>query len=103
MQKRKSAPKKTETRPPSSHARSKKDQAVKQPELKHIPWSEVELETLNPLFQRQFMVGHQIMLSRILLKAGCVVPLHSHRNEQISYVIEGSMAFSTHGREIVGK
>jgi quercetin dioxygenase-like cupin family protein len=71
------------------------------PKLKHIPWASVELEDLNPLLGRQLVVGHQIMLARILLKTGCVVPRHSHHNEQVSYVLEGSLKFWLDDREIL--
>ena len=70
-------------------------------ELKHVPWHTVELEDLNPLFQRQFIVGHEIMVARILMKKGSIVPLHSHHNEQISYVLEGALKFGIDGKVIV--
>jgi quercetin dioxygenase-like cupin family protein len=75
----------------------------KQPkaELRHIPWSSVEVEALNPLFARHFIVGQNVMLARILLKKGCLVPEHSHHNEQISYVVEGALKFGIDGKEIV--
>ncbi len=69
--------------------------------LKHIRWKEVELEKLNPLLDRQFLVGDNVMLARILMKKGCVVPLHSHVNEQISYILEGALKFWIDGKEIV--
>src|ERR1051325_7048532 len=61
--------------------------------LKYIPWNSVELEDLNPLLQRQMVVGEKMMLARVLLKKGCVVPLHSHENEQITYILEGALKF----------
>jgi len=70
-------------------------------ELKYLPWDQVELETLNPLLQRQLIVGHEVMLARVLLKKGCIVPLHSHVNEQLSYILEGALKFWIDGREIV--
>jgi quercetin dioxygenase-like cupin family protein len=69
--------------------------------LKYIPWKSVELEDLNPLLQRQMLVGEKMMLARVLLKKGCVVPLHSHENEQITYILEGALKFEIDGREIV--
>ncbi len=69
----------------------------------HIRWDELPVETLNPLFQRQFVVGTQVMVARILMKKGCFVPEHSHHNEQISQVLTGSMRFSIEGKEIVLK
>jgi quercetin dioxygenase-like cupin family protein len=75
--------------------------AKKIAELKYILWNEVELETLNPLLQRQLIVGHEVMLARVLLKKGCIVPLHSHVNEQLSYILEGALKFFIDGKEIV--
>jgi quercetin dioxygenase-like cupin family protein len=71
------------------------------PSLRHIPWTSVELEDLNPLLQRHFIVGHEIMLARVLLKKGCVVPEHSHHNEQVTYILEGALKFWIDGKEIV--
>ena len=69
-------------------------------ELKYVPWSSVELEDLNPLLKRQFVVGENVMIARVLLKKGCVVPLHSHHNEQVTYILEGALKFVLKGREI---
>ncbi len=70
-------------------------------ELKHLKWQGVELEQLNPLLQRQFIVGRDIMIARVLLKKGCIVPEHSHVNEQVTYILEGALLFRIDGREIV--
>jgi quercetin dioxygenase-like cupin family protein len=61
----------------------------------------VEVEALNPLLGRHFVVGQNIMVARVLLKKGCLVPEHSHHNEQITYVLEGALKFWIDGREIV--
>ena len=68
--------------------------------LQHIPWHTVPLEDLNPLLQRQFVVGQDIMLARVLLKKGCIVPEHSHHNEQLTYIVEGALKFWIDNREI---
>jgi quercetin dioxygenase-like cupin family protein len=70
-------------------------------ELRHIPWSSIEVEALNPLLGRQFVVGKNVMLARVLLKKGCVVPEHSHYNEQITYILEGALKSGIDGKEIV--
>jgi hypothetical protein len=57
-------------------------------ELKYVPWNTVDLEDLNPLLQRQFVVGRDIMVARVLMKKGCIIPLHSHYNEQFTYILE---------------
>lgn len=69
--------------------------------LQYIPWSTVPIEDLNPLLQRHFVVGQNIMLARVLLRKGCVVPEHSHPNEQVTYILEGALKFWIDGKEIV--
>lgn len=70
-------------------------------DLKYVSWSSVELEDLNPLLQRQMVVGGEIMVARVLMKKGCVIPLHSHHNEQFTYILEGALKFWIDGKEIV--
>ena len=69
-------------------------------ELKYVPWNTVDLEDLNPLLQRQFVVGRDIMVARVLMKKGCIIPLHSHYNEQFTYILEGSLKFWVDGKVI---
>ena len=70
-------------------------------ELKHIPWNTVEIEELNPLIGRQFVVGRDIMVARVLMKKGAIVPQHSHVNEQVTYILEGALRFWIDGKVIV--
>ena len=69
--------------------------------LKHISWDAVPIEQLNPLLQRHFIVGENVMIARVLLKKGSVVPRHSHHNEQVTYILEGALKFFIEGKEIV--
>jgi quercetin dioxygenase-like cupin family protein len=85
-------------RPPKRVA---KNATPKKVDLKYIPWGTVPLEDLNPLLQRQFVVGEDIMVARVLLKKGCIVPLHSHHNEQVTYILQGALKFWIDGKEIV--
>jgi unsaturated pyranuronate lyase len=92
------------TKSAKSHARAHRavtKHAAATAQLQYIPWHTVELENLNPLLQRQFVVGQEIMLARVLLKKGCVVPEHSHHNEQVTYILDGALKFWIDGREIV--
>jgi len=84
-----------------SKSRKPSPKSSRKVELKHVPWHTVELEDLNPLLQRQFVVGQAIMVARVLLKKGCIVPLHSHHNEQFTYILEGALKFWIDGKEIV--
>jgi quercetin dioxygenase-like cupin family protein len=83
----------------SAKAKPTNEVAVKAA-LQYIPWHTIPLEDLNPLLQRQFVVGQGIMLARVLLKKGCIVPLHSHHNEQLTYIVEGALKFYIDGKEI---
>ena len=69
--------------------------------LKYFKWNEVGLEHLKPGLDRQLVVGENMMLARVLLKKGCIVPEHSHDNEQLTYVLEGSLKFTIDGKQIV--
>ncbi len=66
----------------------------------HVRWSEIPVETLNPLLDRQIVVGDQMMVARVLLKKGCLVPMHSHMNEQVTHIEEGALQFTINGQEI---
>ena len=70
-------------------------------ELQYVPWISVTLEDLTPTLQRQMVWGQEIMLARVLLKKGCIVPEHSHHNEQLTYILEGALKFWIDGKEIV--
>ena len=73
---------------------------VSNAEPTHVKWDEIPSEQLNPSFDRQLVVGDQVMVARILMKKGFVVPLHHHHNEQVTHVQSGALQFTINGREI---
>jgi quercetin dioxygenase-like cupin family protein len=77
----------------------KKAQAQKK--LQYLCWKAVEVEEVNPLFDRQMITGQNVMFARLVLRKGCIVPLHNHHNEQITFVTEGALKFEIDGQEIV--
>jgi quercetin dioxygenase-like cupin family protein len=89
------------TRRATKKKAAQKTKVAPKARLQYIPWSTVPIEDLNPLLQRHFVVGQNIMLARVLLKKGCIVPEHSHHNEQVTYILEGALKFWIDGREIV--
>jgi quercetin dioxygenase-like cupin family protein len=94
--------KKRATRPANRVAlRGTVSKGKRSAELRHVPWNSVEVEALNPLLGRHFIVGQNIMLARVLLKKGCIVPEHSHPNEQLTFIAEGALKFWIDGKEIV--
>jgi quercetin dioxygenase-like cupin family protein len=69
--------------------------------FKYIAWDKVEREKLNPLIDREMVVGDQVMLARVLMKKGAHVPLHHHHNEQVTYILQGALKFAIDGKEVV--
>lgn len=65
----------------------------------HHIWADIEPEQMNSLVTRQYVVGTNTMLVRLVLKKGAHVPLHQHMNEQISHVVSGSLAFLIEGKQ----
>ncbi len=60
---------------------------------RHFRWDDMPRESLNPLLDRRLITGERMMLAHVYLKKGCVVPRHSHENEQLTYVLEGALHF----------
>ena len=56
-------------------------------------WEDLPREELNPLLGRRLVTGERIMLAHVYLKKGCIVPTHSHENEQLTYVLDGALRF----------
>jgi quercetin dioxygenase-like cupin family protein len=70
-------------------------------EARHTRWQDIALEPVKPSIDRQVIVGDNIMIARVLLKKGALVPMHSHLNEQVTYILEGALKFLIHDKEIV--
>lgn len=66
----------------------------------HIRWAEVPIEAMSPTIGRQYVTGERAMVARVLLKKGAHVPVHSHPNEQIAYILEGALRFVLGGRTV---
>lgn len=64
-------------------------------------WSDIAFEQMNPLLTRQFVSGEKGMVARLLLAKGCIVPEHSHPNEQIAFVVSGLLEFRVGGEAIL--
>ena len=56
-------------------------------------WDDVPREELHEKLARKLITGDQVMLAHVYLKKGCVVPKHSHLNEQFTYILEGALRF----------
>ena len=59
----------------------------------HYCWEELPRERVTDLLDRRLITGDRMMLAHVYLKKGCIVPKHSHENEQLTYVLEGGLRF----------
>jgi quercetin dioxygenase-like cupin family protein len=53
----------------------------------------MEWEKVNDKLDRKLITGERMMLTHVFLKKGCIVPKHSHENEQLTYILEGALHF----------
>jgi quercetin dioxygenase-like cupin family protein len=56
-------------------------------------WDAMPREQVSPLLDRRLITGDRMMLAHVYLKKGCIVPKHSHENEQLTYILEGALRF----------
>jgi quercetin dioxygenase-like cupin family protein len=59
----------------------------------HYAWNDVPRENVSALLDRRLITGDRMMIAHVYLKKGCIVPKHSHANEQITYILEGELKF----------
>jgi quercetin dioxygenase-like cupin family protein len=61
--------------------------------VRHFRWDEMPKERVTDQLSRRLVTGERMMLAHVYLDKGCVVPKHSHENEQLTYILEGSLRF----------
>jgi quercetin dioxygenase-like cupin family protein len=66
---------------------------MEQPKATWHRWDDMPKERVSDLLQRRLITGDRMMLAHVYLDKGCVVPKHSHENEQITYILEGALHF----------
>jgi quercetin dioxygenase-like cupin family protein len=67
----------------------------------HTDWTQVRVEQVNPLLERQIVPAEKVMIVRWRFKKGCIIPLHHHANEQISIGAEGTLRFLIDGQQVM--
>src|SRR5436309_11012351 len=63
-------------------------------------WDEIALEKVTEMLSRKVLTGEREMLAQIYLKRGCLVPMHSHESEQMTYILQGALKFLIGSDEI---
>jgi quercetin dioxygenase-like cupin family protein len=56
-------------------------------------WESMPKEHLSEKLDRRIITADRMMITHVYLKKGCVVPRHHHENEQITYILEGTLRF----------
>lgn len=60
---------------------------------RHHAWKNIPREKLSSDISRRLITGDNMMIAHVYLEQGAVVPMHSHHNEQITYVLNGALKF----------
>ena len=63
-------------------------------------WDEIALEKVTELLSRKIVSGEREMIVQVYVKRGCLVPMHAHESEQMTYVLQGGLRFLINGEEI---
>ena len=56
-------------------------------------WEDMPKERVSDMLQRRLITGERMMLAHVYIEKGCVVPKHSHENEQLTYILDGALRF----------
>ena len=59
----------------------------------HYRWDDMPRERVSDTLERRLITGDRMMLAHVYLAKGCIVPKHSHMNEQLTYILEGALHF----------
>ncbi|MBA3715459.1 MAG: cupin domain-containing protein [Pyrinomonadaceae bacterium] len=66
---------------------------MEQPNVTQYKWNDIPKEQLTDSLARRLITGDRMMLAHVYMKKGCVIPRHSHENEQLTYILEGALHF----------
>ncbi|MCL4452994.1 MAG: cupin domain-containing protein [Candidatus Thermoplasmatota archaeon] len=69
-------------------------------EAKKYKWDTVNKEKLSETFSRQMIYGDRVMVAQLDIKKGSVVPEHSHENEQVTWIMKGTLRLTVDGKDI---
>ncbi len=64
-------------------------------------WDEIALEKVTELLSRKVVCGEREMIVQVYVKRGCLVPIHAHDSEQMTYVLQGALKYLVEGEEII--
>ena len=59
----------------------------------HYRWDDLPKDDLNPQLSRRLIAAERLMLAQVYLEKGCIVPRHAHENEQLTWIVQGTLRF----------
>ena len=59
----------------------------------HYRWDDLPKDVLNPQLSRRLIAAERLMLAQVYLEKGCIVPRHAHENEQLTWIVQGTLLF----------
>jgi quercetin dioxygenase-like cupin family protein len=57
----------------------------------HYRWEDIPKEPLRPDLGRRLISTDRMMIAQVFLQKGAVVAKHSHENEQLTWIVEGTL------------
>ena len=66
---------------------------MKEMQTQFYRWEDMPRERVSESLERRLITGDRMMLAHVYLEKGCIVPRHSHENEQLTYILEGALRF----------
>lgn len=57
-------------------------------------WDATETDEPIPLLKRSKVTGERLLVARVHLAKGCVVPVHQHDSEQVAVLISGRVRWT---------
>ncbi|MFB3923254.1 MAG: cupin domain-containing protein [Terriglobia bacterium] len=64
------------------------------------PWNALPKIAVNEKIWRRFVSGERMTMAQFSFAKGGTVPIHHHENEQLTYVLEGTLRFTVGAEEI---
>lgn len=68
-------------------------------EIQLIDFEKLPMDTISDGIRRQWIHGAKGQMAYFHLKKGAHIPMHSHPNEQITYIIDGKVKIKTFYKE----
>ena len=66
---------------------------MKEEQTQFYRWEDMPRERVSDSLERRLITAERMMLAHVYLEKGCIVPQHSHENEQLTYILSGALRF----------